>query len=101
MISIIYTYHNVLHTGIEPRGDRNMTTDNQNQKNIENIERLIAHAQAKAAQQTDIAKRYAWLACRDHLQYAATCLRLEVPDYDRAGAHLVRAHRIMAEEVRA
>ena len=78
-----------------------MTTDNQNQKNIENIERLIAHAQTKAAQQTDIAKRYAWLACRDHLLYAVRCLRMEVPDYDRAGAHLVKAHRIMAEEVRA
>ncbi len=73
----------------------------QNQKNIENIERLINHAEAQAENAQDIAKRYAWLACRDHLQYAAACLRREVPQYDRAGAHLVKAHKIMAEEVRA
>ena len=78
-----------------------MTTGNQNQKNIENIERLINHAEAQAENTRDIAKKYAWLACRDHLQYAVTCLRMDAPQYDRAGAHLTEARRIMAQEVRA
>ena len=78
-----------------------MEAKTQNQKNIENIECLIVHAQAKAAQQADVTRRYAWLAAVEHLQWAAALLRREVPQYDRAGAHLVAAHRIMAEEVRA
>ena len=78
-----------------------MEAKTQNQKNIENIEKLIDHAAMMAQATKDVAKKYAWLAAHDHLLYALACLRREVPQYDRAGAHLVAAHRIMAEEVRA
>lgn len=71
------------------------------EKNIENIERLIAIAEDMAAAQQAIVKKHAWLAARDHLLYAAACLNRDVPQYDRAGAHIKAAHEIMAREVQA
>ena len=78
-----------------------MKTATLNEQNIEKIERLITLAEDQVEAAKDVAKKHAWLACRDHLLFAAACLRREVPQYDRAGAHLVEAHKIMAQEVRA
>ena len=73
----------------------------QNTQNLEKIGRLIDLTADRATAEENIDKKHAWLAARDHLVYAARCLRMEVPQYDRAGRHLEAARRIMAQEVRA